>query len=70
MITVKIFNSRLEAEMAKGLLETAKINSFVSADDMGGLNPGMATATGVKLQVSPQDFEEAKKILDATPQDS
>ena len=70
MLTVKVFNSRLEAEIAKGLLETAHINSFISADDMGGMNPGMAAATGVKLQVSQTDLEEATKILEAKPEDS
>ena len=63
MITVKTFNSRIEAELAKGLLESEGIHSIVTADDQGGLVPGMAFSNGVELKVNPEDAEESRRLI-------
>lgn len=63
MVTIRVFNSRVEADLAKGLLESEGIPAHVSADDQGGLSPGMAYANGVTLKVDEEDAEEARKLL-------
>lgn len=58
---VRTFRSRLEAEMAQGLLEGEGIRSQVTADDIGGQMPGMLPA---RLAVLREDRERAERILD------
>ena len=63
-IVIQIFDNKAEAEIARGLLNTAGIKSFVSKDDAGGMYPGLqATGTGVSLRVRPRDAGRATKIL-------
>lgn len=62
LVCIKNFNTRIDAELIKGLLETNGINSFISSDDMGGVGPHIA-ASGVKLMVAPEDAEKAKEML-------
>lgn len=64
LITVESYPSRLEAEIAKGLLEVNGIKSLIVADDAGGMRPFPISYTvGVELKVLEEEFEEAKKIL-------
>lgn len=58
---VRTFRSRLEAEMAQGILEDEGIRSQVTADDLGGQLPGMLPA---RLAVLRDDRERAERILD------
>ncbi len=58
---VRTFRSRLEAEMAQGILEDEGIRSQVTADDLGGQLPGMLPA---RLAVLREDRERAERILD------
>lgn len=58
---VRTFRSRLEAEMARGILEDEGIRSQVTADDLGGQLPGMLPA---RLAVLREDRERAERILD------
>jgi len=60
-VVVRTFRSRLEAEMARGLLEAEGIRSEITADDIGGQMPGMSPA---RLAVLRQDGERAERILD------
>ena len=62
-MVVATFLNKFEAEVAQGALEAADIESIVSADDMGGLRPGLWMA-GVRLLVRAEDAERAGKILD------
>ncbi len=65
LITVSTFNSRLEAEVVKGLLETHGIKSIIMADDAGGMRPfPIAYVQGVELKVLEKDLKKAKRILD------
>lgn len=64
LITIKTYNSRIEAEVDKGLLEGCAIKSIISADDCGGADPNLAFATGgVKLMINEKDIDRAKEIL-------
>lgn len=62
--TVQSYSTRLEAEMAKGLLEANGIKAIIFADDAGGARPfPMSYSFGVELKVRSIDFEKARKIL-------
>lgn len=64
LVCVKVFSSRLEAEFAKGLLETNKVPSLIRADDEGGMMPSLTGPQGVRLYVSEKDQQKAEKILE------
>jgi hypothetical protein len=64
LVPVGTFRSRLEAEMAKGLLEAHGIPSYVSADDAGGMNPpALQCDLGVRLIVRSLDLIPARRLL-------
>ncbi|MBP7006050.1 DUF2007 domain-containing protein [Patescibacteria group bacterium] len=67
LITIKTFPSRLEAEMAKQLLASFGIPSFVSADDAGGMRPApFAYSLGAELIIREEDALKSKEILDTS----
>jgi len=64
LITVQSFFSRIEADIAKGLLTANGIQSIVCADDAGGSRPfPMAYTSGVELKVQNEDVARAKQLL-------
>jgi hypothetical protein len=63
LIVVGTFNSRPEADIAKGALEAAGIESMVAADDAGGVQPGLWEGQGVRILVNREDEETAREIL-------
>lgn len=74
MKTVRIFEMRYEAEMARGLLLEQGIESMISADDCGGQLMGLSSLrkSGVKLLIREEDEEkaaEALKVLEVDNQD-
>jgi hypothetical protein len=64
LVVVRTFLNKIDAEMAHSALEAAGIESIVSADDEGGLGPGL-WMSGVRLLVRAEDAEQAGKILEA-----
>lgn len=62
-VVVERFSTRLEAEMAAGLLEAEGIQAFVSADDAGGAYPPLQYVRGVRLIVFQEDETRAREIL-------
>ncbi len=67
LVVVKIFNTRIEAEIAKGLLEANKIDSIIQADDEGGMAPFpfKPTSMGIRLLIKQSDLQKAEKLLKA-----
>ena len=64
LVCVKTFADRLQADMAKSLLEANGITASVSADDMGGMRPDLAfTSGGVKLFVLDDNADKALALL-------
>ncbi len=61
-ITVSTFQTVLEAELARSVLEAAGIESFIHAPHANALYPGILGE--VKLQVREDDLDTAKDILD------
>ncbi|PIR26087.1 MAG: hypothetical protein COX62_02805 [Deltaproteobacteria bacterium CG_4_10_14_0_2_um_filter_43_8] len=63
-LSVKIFQTRAEAEMAQSYLQSEGIRCQVKADDCGGMHAHLATKTGgAHLLVSEKDFAQAQRLL-------
>ena len=62
LVVVAEFLNRIEADLARGALEAADIESFVSADDAGGVQPALWTE-GVRLFVRAEDVARARDVL-------
>ncbi|MGA7578675.1 MAG: DUF2007 domain-containing protein [Desulfobaccales bacterium] len=64
-VVLETFYSRIEAEMAAGLLESEGIPAMVMADDAGGAYPSLQFLRGVRLMVAAADRYRAREILKA-----
>ena len=62
LVPVASFPTRIEAEMAQGLLRSAGIAAVVSADDAGGAYPFQLSG-GVQLLVEETDRGAAARLL-------
>jgi hypothetical protein len=62
-IVLETFASRIEAEMAAGLLESEGVEAMVLADDAGGAYPMLQFIRGVRLMVYREDEARAREIL-------
>ncbi len=60
VVTVADFTEPLEAEMARGRLESAGIQVFLAGENARILEPGLAP---LRLQVAAEDAEDARLIL-------
>ena len=65
LVCIRTFGGRLEAEIARGVLEANGIKVALSADDMGGIRPELSFSLGVRLLVMEESAEEALRVLDA-----
>ena len=64
LVTLKVFRTRTEAEMAKNLLKNNDIESLIKAGDTPGLYPPpFSYKLGVELRVNEKDLEKAKIAL-------
>ena len=57
------FYSRGEAEIVRELLLANGIESFVSSDDCGSVDPALSFARGVQLFVSEEDAPRAEQVI-------
>lgn len=64
-IVIATFRSRLEAELAAGLLRDAGVESLVQGNDVGMFGPGMTgpTPQGVRLLVGKAQEADARRLL-------
>jgi len=62
LVVVGTFLTTMEAELARGALDAADIESMVSADDAGGMRPGL-WVSGVRLLVRAEDVARAAEVL-------
>jgi hypothetical protein len=62
-VVLETFYSRIEAEMAAGLLESEGVETMVLADDAGGTYPMLQFLRGVRLMVAAEDAYRARQIL-------
>lgn len=63
LICVKTFNSRVEADLARGFLEANGVNAVVSTDSAGGVELGLEFMPGVRLLVKRKDASTAVELL-------
>ncbi len=64
LITLKIFNTEIEAEMLKIFLETNNIETYVFGNILAyTYNLFNNTSGGVQLKVSENDFEKANELM-------
>ena len=59
------YENEIDAEIAKGHLESSGIQASVIKDDGGSMLPSMQITEGVQLVVNETHREKAKKILKA-----
>ena len=61
---IKVFSSRIEAELARGYLESMEIKTRVVADDADQLYPSLGAIRGIKLITSENNLEKARTLLE------
>ena len=65
LVVARTFNSRPEADLARGALEAAGIDSMVRADSGGDMRPAIAwSGDGFQVVVRTEDVDTAREILD------
>lgn len=62
LVVVSTFPSTVDAQIAKGILDEAGIESLIRSDNAGGMYPAMA---GAEILVNAEDVTEATKTLEA-----
>ncbi len=71
LVVIRTFWNLLEAELAKGLLDSAGIKAFLFDDNMVRLDWFNANALGgVKLRVDASNLEAANRVLDESVSDA
>ena len=60
LVTISTFPSLADAQIAKGLLDDAGIESMIRADDGGGMFPAIG---GANLLVRREDVDKARDAL-------
>ena len=63
LVTICVFNDELEANFAKSTLESEGVDSMLSGDNAGGMEPPLSLSQGIKLIVRSEDAERAEAIL-------
>ena len=60
-----VFDSRIDAEIAQGLLSEQGIESIINADDCGGMLMGVSLVRkgGIKLLVDSEDQKRGREAL-------
>lgn len=66
LVTLKVFDNRITAEMEKSILENHGIFASLKSDDVGGMNPQLNQILGVELLVNEKDKEHAEELLRET----
>ena len=61
LVVVSNFRSEADAQIAKGMLDQAGIESMIRADTAGGMYPALS---GAELLVRSEDSDSARDVLD------
>lgn len=62
VVVLRKYLTHMEADLAKSALEAAHIQAAISADDAGGMRPGLWMG-GVRLLVRQEDAARAGDLL-------
>jgi len=60
LIAISTFRSIADAQIAKGILDAAGIESMIRADNAGGMYPAIS---GAELLVRSEDLDKANEVL-------
>jgi hypothetical protein len=64
LVVAQSYASRLEADLAKGVLEGAGIPAMIQADTAGGMREHLAwSGAGFKILVREEDATAAREVL-------
>lgn len=63
---IKVFSNKMEAEIAKSLLESRNVKAYLVADDAGNMYPSQDFISGVILLVGEKDYLKAKRLIDSS----
>jgi len=66
LIILSTFRSVADAQIAKGILDEAGLESMIRSDNAGGMYPAIA---GADLLVRAEDAEKAADALDIRPEE-
>jgi hypothetical protein len=68
LVVVQSFGMRVEAEIAKGILESSGIDAMIQADTAGGMRQHLAwSGLGFRLLVCEEDVAMAREVLNPPP---
>jgi hypothetical protein len=67
LVSISTFRSTADAQIAKGVLDEAGIESMMRADNAGGMYPAIS---GAELLVRSEDVAKAREVLGAEVQDT
>jgi hypothetical protein len=63
LIPIKAFPTRMEADLAKAILEANGIGAVLQADDAGGMRPGLGSLQRIRILVAASDVTGALGLL-------
>ncbi|MFH1844630.1 MAG: DUF2007 domain-containing protein [bacterium] len=69
LVKLEVYDSEIDAELAKARLEGAGIQAAIMSDDCGGMNPALTYVRGLRLMVLPADEEAAREVLGTADSD-
>ena len=64
-VVLRTFNYRHEAEVVRGFLASIGIDTFITSDDCGAVDPALEYGRGTHLLVAEDDVERATEALTA-----
>lgn len=67
IVAIKSYPSRMDADLAKAVLQANGIEAIVSADDAGGMEPWLASAQHIQILVREGDASLARDLLAEPP---
>jgi hypothetical protein len=68
LVTVAHFDSYIDADLARQLLEDEDIRAFVMGQNVGNVYAGVPAVIDIELQVPESEVVRAKEILEASKQ--
>jgi hypothetical protein len=64
LVVVQVFGTPVDADIAKGLLESAGVDAMVQADTVGGMRQHLAwSGLGFRVLVREEDAATAREVL-------
>jgi hypothetical protein len=63
-IVIRRFNYRHEAEIVRSMLASEGIDSMVTSDDCGAVDPALGFVRGISLAVESEQADRARALLE------